>query len=178
MKPQITSRRIIARTRMFSIERVGLRFDNGAEVEYERLFSRGIGAVMIIPLLQGDTLLLVREYAAGLDRYELAFPKGLIEEGESLESAAERELKEEVGFGFRRLTKLKTVSLAPGYANFETHIVLAEDLYPERIPGDEPEAIERVPWKLEDCAALLAQEDFVEARSIAAVYLLQSHLEK
>ncbi len=177
MKPEITSRQIIARTRKFLIERVGLRFDNGAEVEYERLRSRGVGAVMIIPLLQGDTLLLVREYAAGLDRYELAFPKGLIDAEESIEAAADRELKEEVGFGSRRLTTLRTVSVAPGYANFETHIVLAEDLYPQRLVGDEPEPIEVVPWKLADIASLLRQEDFVEARSIAAVYLLNRHLE-
>lgn len=176
-KPQVVHKRIVADTRVFSIERVSLRFANGAEVDYERLRSRGGGAVMIIPLLDEDTVLLIREYAAGVDRYELGFPKGLMETGESAESAADRELKEEIGHGSWRLTLLKTLSVAPGYANFETHIVLAEDLYPKRIPGDEPEPIEVVPWKIDDFTSLIEQEDFLEARSIAALYLLQHYLD-
>jgi ADP-ribose diphosphatase len=176
-KPTVVHNQIIADTNVFSIERVSLRFANGAEVDYERLRSRGGGAVMIIPLLDMDTVLLIREYAAGVDRYELGFPKGLMEEDESTKSAADREIKEEIGYGSRRLTVLKTLSVAPGYANFETHIVLAEDLYPKRIPGDEPEPIEVVPWKIDDFASLLEQQDFLEARSIAALYLLQHHLD-
>ncbi len=177
-KPTVVHNQIIADTSVFSIERVSLRFTNGAEVDYERLRGRDGGAVMIIPLLDVDTVLLIREYAAGVDRYELGFPKGLMEEGESAESAADREIKEEIGHGSRRLTLLKTLSVAPGYTNFETHIVLAEDLYPKRIPGDEPEPIEVVPWRVDDFTSLVEQEDFLEARSIAALYLLQHYMDK
>ncbi len=113
-KPTVVHNQIIADTSVFSIERVSLRFTNGAEVDYERLRGRDGGAVMIIPLLDVDTVLLIREYAAGVDRYELGFPKGLMEEGESAESAADREIKEEIGHGYRHLTLLKTLSVAPG----------------------------------------------------------------
>lgn len=177
-KPQVICSECIADTRVFSIERISLRFANGVEVEYERLKSRGYGAVMIIPLLDDNTVLLIREYAAGVDRYELGFPKGLIEAGETLEGSADREIKEEVGYGARRLTLLRTLSVAPGYADFETHVVLAEDLYEERLPGDEPEPIEVVPWKIQEFPALLGQHDFVEARSIAAIHLLQHYLDE
>ncbi len=131
---------------------------------------------MIIPLLKGGDVLLVREYAAGVGRYELGFPKGLVEDGETVECAANREIKEEVGYGARRLTALKRLSVAPGYASFRTHIVLAEDLYPERLPGDEPEPVEVVTWNIKNFNELLKQDDFAEARSIAALYLLQTHL--
>ncbi len=176
-KPTVVQKQLIADTRVFSIERIHLRFSNGAEVDYERLCSRGAGAVLIIPLLDRDTVLLIREYAAGVDRYELGFPKGLIENGESAESAADREIQEEIGYGARRLTVLKTLSVAPGYANFETQIVLAEQLFPKRVAGDEPEPIQVVPWKINEFKSLLEQEDFLEARSVAALYLLQHYLE-
>jgi len=175
-KPVITHCETIARTRVFRVERIQLRFSNGREVEYERLHGSGRGAVLVVPCLDDDTIILIREYAAGLDRYELAFPKGLMDDGESPQQAANRELQEEIGFGARELTLLKTLSVAPGYATFETHILLAQDLYASRLPGDEPEAIEVVRWSLADLSALVAQEDFVEARSIAALYLLQEHL--
>ena len=43
-------------------------------------------------------------------------------------------------------------------------------------PGDEPEAVEVVRWPLADADALLARADFTEARSIAALFLVQRFL--
>ncbi len=177
-KPAVVKKELIVKTRVFRIERVGLAFSNGARVEYERLLGSNGGAVLIVPVLDGSTLMLVREYAAGVERYELGFPKGLMDGGESPEAAAHRELKEEIGYGSRRLTRLKTLSVAPGYADFVTHIVLAEDLYSATLPGDEPEPLEVVQWPVADMDGLLGQGDFVEARSIAALYLYKHLLTK
>lgn len=172
-KPLIIGRDVVAETRVFRIERVDLEFSNGSRVQYERLLGSGRGSVLIVPLLDKMTVLLVREYATGVERYELGFPKGLMEADESPEMAADRELKEEIGYGSRKLSILKTLSVAPGYANFRTHIVLAEDLHPDKLAGDEPEPIEVIEWRLDELDTLIAREDFVEARSIAALYLLQ-----
>jgi ADP-ribose diphosphatase len=57
-------------------------------------------------------------------------------------------------------------------------VVLARDLYPDRLPGDEPETIEVVPWRLDDLEGLLARGDFTEARSIAAFYRVRELLLK
>jgi len=175
-KPEITNTEVIARTRLFRVEQVDLRFANGREVRYERLKSASPGAVLVVPLLDPTTVLLIREYAAGVERYELALPKGRVEAGETLETAANREIMEEVGYGAKRLTLLKSMTLAPGYFSHATHIVLAEDLYPQRLAGDEPEAIEVVPWSLERLAELCAHEECTEARSIAALYLVRERL--
>ncbi len=172
-KPKTLSCELIAQTRIFRVERLQLRFENGNEVEFERLRGSGRGAIMVIPMLDADTVLLIREYAAGLDRYELAFPKGLMDPGETPQQAANRELQEEVGYAARDVLLLKTLSVAPGYANFETHVLLARDLYPQRLDGDEPEPLEVLPWSLNKLPELLKRDDFVEARSIAALYLLQ-----
>ena len=155
------------------MEKVDLRFDNGNQVEYERLRSPTGGAVLVIPMLNEETILMVREYVAGMDRYEIGFPKGVVDPDESAQEAAERELKEEIGYGAKRLKTLRVLSVAPGYSNYETHVVLATDLYPEKLPGDEPEEVEVVPWSLQDLNKLFDRDDFVEARSIAALYLLQ-----
>ncbi len=171
------TRELDARGRVH-LEEVELEFANGARRRFERLRGSGRGAVVIVPLLDRDTVLLVREYACGFHRYELGLPKGRIEPGESPEQAADRELKEELGFGARRLTVLARLSLAPAYMNHLSHVVLAEDLYEEKLPGDEPEELEVVPWSLSRLSELLGREDCTEGRSLAALFIARERLSR
>jgi ADP-ribose diphosphatase len=174
--PDILSSEIVARSRLFRVERVHLRFSNAVEVEYERIPGSAVGAVLVVPLLDDDTVLLIREYAAGTQRYELACPKGRVEPGEDHREAANREIMEEIGYGAHHLSHLRSMTVAPGYIGQTTHIYLATELYPRRLPGDEPEEIEVVPWRLSRMDELLARDDFTEARSIAALLLTRERL--
>ena len=75
-----------------------------------------------------------------------------------------------------KITFLKGLSLAPSYLSHVTNILLAEDLSVHREPGDEPEELEVVPWKISEMDELLELEDFTEGRSIAALYLVKQFL--
>jgi ADP-ribose diphosphatase len=150
-----------------------VEFSNGATRIYERLVSRGNGAVLVVPMLDDETVLMIYEYAGGTERYELGLTKGKIDKGETLIETAARELKEEIGYGAKKLTFLKTITLAPGYQSSETHIVLAEELYEEKAYGDEPEPLEIVAHKLSDLEKLTYSEDLTEARSILALYMVR-----
>ena len=160
----------------YRLERLDLEFSNGERRRYERLHGRGHGAVVVVPLIDADTVLLVREYAAGVHRYELGLVKGRIDAGETPLQAADRELKEEAGYGARTRESLRQITLAPTYMSHSTHLVVARDLYPERLPGDEPEELEVVPWKLDDLHELILREDFSEGRSIAALFIVRDWL--
>ncbi|AOV18120.1 ADP compounds hydrolase NudE [Acidihalobacter aeolianus] len=175
-KPRILDRKTVAQSRIFRVEALELQFANGALANYERLVGADGGAVLVVPLVDDETVLLIREYAAGREDYELALPKGRIETGEDPLAAANRELMEETGHGARRLSHLTALSIAPGYMSHITQVILAQDLYPQRMPGDEPEEIEVVPWPLAKIDALVEREDFSEARSLAALYLARERL--
>lgn len=170
--PIIRQTKQVASSRLFAIEQLDLTFSNGEQRQYERMKGGGRGAVMIVPMLDKDTLLLVREYCAGTHNYQLGFPKGLIDEGEQAEQAANRELKEEIHYGSKKLTKISQVMMAPAFFNAKMDIFLAQDLFKASLPGDEPEPLELVSWPLADYKRLLQQEDFNEARSIAALMLV------
>lgn len=174
--PKIHKTGLISDTGIFRIQTLDLEFSNGATRCYQRILGSPEGAVLVVPLLDAETVLLIREYAAGMDRYELAFPKGHIEQGETPEQAADREIQEETGYGARIIEPLHSVTLAPGYLQHTTHMVVARELYECRAEGDEPEPIEVVPWCLADSHLLLGRPDFTEARSILALLLLKMRL--
>jgi len=161
----------------FKIQELDLEFSNGVRRTYQRMSPRGLGAVIIVPMKDEDTVLLAREYAAGLHQYELGLPKGRLEKGESVLKGALREMKEEIGFGAKRLEILTSLSLAPGYMTHMTHIVLARDLYPEKLEGDEPEELEVVPWPIADLRTLTARDDCTEGRTIAALYIARDFMD-
>ena len=174
--PVIHSTRVLNEGSRFPVEQIDLEFSNGERRTYERMRGSGRGAVVIVPLLDRDTVLLIREYAAGLHYYDLGLPKGRLERGEDILAGANRELKEEVGYGANRLRVVGKLSLAPGYMSHMTHVILAEDLYPERLAGDEPEELEVVPWKLDNLHELVLREDVTEGRSIAALFMTRELL--
>jgi ADP-ribose diphosphatase len=170
-KPEILSVTSVARSRLFHIEQVGLRFENGREVQFERLQSDSAGSVIIIPV-DGNDLLLIREYAVGTERYEMGFPKGSIDPGEEPLIAANRELREEIGMASKNIQLLRRIIVSPAYFNRTTSIVLAKDLSIDPLPGDEPEAIQQVRWPLERMWELLDNEDFVDGCNQLALYTL------
>lgn len=175
-KPQILSAEVVAQSRLFKIESLDLRFSNGVERTYERMKPSGRHAVLIVPVTEQGDLLLIREYSAGTECYELGFPKGLIDEGETPIEAANRELKEEIGFGAHQLQPLKEVVLAPSYFSSRMTLFLAQDLYPEKLEGDEPEPLDIIRWPLAQAEELLTHVDFAEARSITALFLALKQL--
>ncbi len=174
--PELKGTKIVAQSDLFTVEQIDLKFSNGEQRKFERLAPKGCGAVMVIPMLTDDTVLMIREYAAGTDSYEILLPKGRLECGESVLEAANREIKEEVGYGARKLQEIKALSLAPGYFSMKTHIVLAQDLYEEKLPHDEPEDIEVIPWRIDQLEQLFKLDEFTEARSMAALYMVRDHL--
>ncbi|WP_145600492.1 ADP compounds hydrolase NudE [Yersinia frederiksenii] len=172
-KPKILKIETVAHSRLFTVEAVDLEFSNGVQRVYERMRPSNREAVMIVPII-GNDLLLIREYAVGIEEYELGFPKGLIDPGEGVLEAANRELMEEVSFGAERFDYLRKLTMAPSYFSSKMNVVIARGLYPQSLEGDEPEPLPQVRWPIANMMALLDEPGFSEARNVSALFLAQA----
>jgi len=176
-KPEILEKKVVATSRLFKIEEVHLRFSNGEERRFERFGGvRGDG-VMIVPLLDKDTVILVREYGAGLDTYYLSLPTGAVDPDESFIEAADRELKEEIGYGAKNYKELNKLANSPAYSMRQLRLLVAQNLYEEKLVGDEPEELEVITWRLSELGQLLSHSDFVDTKSIAALYIVREMID-
>lgn len=173
--PEILSISTIAKTTIFEVQSVDLRFSNGEERVYERLTPQRRSSVMVIPI-QGDEIIFIREYAVGSERYELTFPKGIVDPGEEPVESANRELQEEIGFGAKNFHFLRSLYSGPSHMHGLMHAFIAQDLYESRLEGDEPEPLEVVRYPISKIDELLINPEFAEARNLSGLFLLKEYL--
>lgn len=86
------------------------------------------GAVLIIPFLGKDKLILLRQFRPVINSYIYELPAGTLDRKESLYSCAKREIIEETGYSARKLTRLGHVFPVPGYSTEKITIYKAENL--------------------------------------------------
>jgi ADP-ribose diphosphatase len=169
--PTILKTELLAQSGHFQIEALHLQFSNGQQRVYERLRGTGYRSVMLVAMPDPEHVLLVREYAVGVEKTILGLPKGGAEPDEDYLQAAQRELSEEVGMRAARLTELGELTLAPGHLCHRYRVVLAEQLSPCQLEGDEPEPLECLRIPLAQIPELVARGDLHEARAIAALFM-------
>jgi ADP-ribose pyrophosphatase len=90
--------------------------------------SSGIDAVAIAPILLGKTVstLIIHQFRPPVNAMCVEFPAGLIDEGETIEQTALRELKEETGLEGRVIKVSPTVCSDPGMTNANMQLVTVE----------------------------------------------------
>ena len=127
--------------------------------------------VLIVPLLDDQTVLLIREPSAAFGEQVLVLPGGEIAPGEAHAATADRELQEETGFRAGRLDFLGELQPFSKYLKVRSFVYLARDLIVSRLVGDEGYEIGVESVELTDVEKLFAAQRLFDARVIAALYL-------
>ena len=105
---------------------------------------------VIVVAVEDDEIVLVRQSRPGADGTTLELPAGCLEEGETPEEAAGRELEEECGLAAGSWRRLGSFWAAPAYSTELVHVFEATELLEIGSPGlDEDEELvsERLPLK-------------------------------
>jgi len=139
-------------------------------------FAGGRGGVTVIARDGTGNILVEQEYSYLPGKALCQFPGGGIEDGETPEAAANRELAEEVNYQAGRLTRIGSFLLDHRRSRAEMHVFLGDDLTPcESATKDKYEVDLRSFWLHEaDVNALIANGEIVNAALLAAWTIYKS----
>jgi ADP-ribose pyrophosphatase len=129
------------------------------------------GAVAIVPLIDSDTVVMVRQFRQPANEVLLEIPAGTLEAGEAPDDCAARELIEETGYRAGTLDKMFKSYLAPGYSSEMLHTYLATSLQKDTVAPEADEFLEIVTIKLDDAVAMIETGEIKDAKTICGVLM-------
>ena len=167
--------RVVHTGRVFSVQIESITLPNGMPLEAEMV--RHPGSVVLVPVADDGSLMLVRQYRHAVGRHVWELPAGTLKPGEVPASAAARECQEEIGLIPGRLDYLGAYYPTPGYCDEIMHFYRATGL---RKPGandpvahaDEDEDIEIGRFDRDAMRAMTASGEIVDLKTIAGMALL------
>jgi ADP-ribose pyrophosphatase len=143
-----------------------------------REFIRHPGAVMIVALLDEDTVVLERQFRYPLGRSFIEMPAGKLDPGEDPLACGQRELREETGYEAGRWERLGAIHNAIGYSNEKIEIYLARDLTFAGASMDAGEVLEvfTAPWR--QLLEWIEQGSVTDVKTIIGAHWLERHLRR
>jgi ADP-ribose pyrophosphatase len=127
--------------------------------------------VNVIPLTSEDNVVMVRQYRHGIQDVTLEIPGGLVEDHDSPEEAAGKELCEETGYRASEMILLGRVYPNPAIQNNVCYTFLAKDVF---LAGDqnldEKEDIEVLIRPLAEIPRLIREGEITHSLVLAAFY--------
>jgi len=162
----LPSRRVVYRGTKIDLALQPVVLADGSTAVREVVVHRG--AVALVPLVDATRVCLVRNNRHAIGKTLLEVPAGTIDEGESPDQTAKRELAEETGFRANRITRVRDWYVSPGVMTERMFLFLCEELVPGATDHQPDERLETVivPWvealamaydgRIEDAKTILA----------------------
>jgi ADP-ribose pyrophosphatase len=157
------------------------------EVEYPsgrrgvREIAHHPGGAVVVPLLDKEQVIFVRQLRYPFGRHILELPAGKLSPGEDPEAAARRELEEETGWIAGHLTKLTSIYTTPGFCDEELHLFLATDLQEapgghKREEGEYSMTIHTYP--LSEALRMIEAGEIKDSKTIVGLLLVEKYLRR
>ena len=94
--------------------------------ENVRRTTKGGAVIIIAKMLHSGKIVLIRQFRPPINNYIVEFPAGLVDENESFENAAIRELKEETGYVGKIKKVIPPIHSSPGMTNESVAVAIVE----------------------------------------------------
>ena len=166
MTEKTLASREVYRGRIIRVREDTVLLPNGKEGRREVVeHPGGVG----ILALDGDDVLLVRQYRYALGQVLTEIPAGKREPGEPPFVTAQRELQEEVGATAGRWTELGTLIASPGCYGETLYLYMAEELRFGETHPDEDEFLEPLRLPFDEAVRQCMDGTLTDAKTVAAI---------
>ena len=125
--------------------------------------------VGVLPFLDPNTVLLVKQYRYVAKRVTWEMPTGGVHASEAIEAAAQRELGEETGHQAGRLTLLSTYHTSKSVMDETAHLFLGENLVKLELHPDETEFIEVRQFSFEQALKMVLANEILDSMTVIAM---------
>lgn len=129
------------------------------------------GAVVILPILDAEHVVLLRNHRFAIGETLWEVPAGTVEPGEPLQACAERELAEETGYTAARWRSLGYLYASPGVLDEKLHLFIAEQLIPGPARPEPGEQLHPVTLRLDEAIRMCLVGEIKDAKTITALLL-------
>lgn len=146
-----------------------VKLPNGHVTELEIVHHPGAAAV--VPFLDQDHVILIKQYRHATGKYLYEIPAGKLMKGESPLSCARRELEEEIGYRARRFKRLVSAYTSPGFCDELIHIYMATDLLKTQQNLESCEVLEVIKLPVHKVQAMIHSGKIQDAKSIIGLEL-------
>jgi len=166
--------RVLSTRRVYEGKVLSLDVDEVEEpgaVRARREVVRHPGSVAALPVHEDGRVLLVRQYRYPVDAEVWELPAGRLDEGESPEEGARREMEEEVGLRPGRLEPLSVFYTTPGFCDEEMHLFRASELATVPARPEADERIESALFTLQDAREMIRRGEIREGKTLVALLL-------
>jgi ADP-ribose pyrophosphatase len=164
---QTRSTRLVYRNPWIRVEEDQVELPDGRTTTYGVV--RCGPCVGVLPFLDPERVVLVRQYRYVARGVYWEMPTGGVHAGESLEAAAERELREEIGYTAARLVPLVSYHTSKSVVDETASLFWAEGLRPAPSPPDETEFIEVRPVPFTEALRLVETGEIKDSMTVIAV---------
>ncbi len=165
---------IIEKQILYNGKKIRLELHHLKDADGKR-YSREIvvhpGAVVILPIMEDETVLMIRNFRYSVREYLLELPAGTLEPKEDPMNCAGRELLEETGHLAGNLKPLRSFYASPGILTEKMYAFVATRLTKKTTQLDEGEEIELQPMKFDDCIDAIRTGLIVDSKTISTLLI-------
>ena len=154
---------------MIKLYREKRRLPNGVQIDLELI--KHTGAVLIVPFINRDKIVLIRQYRPVIKSYIWELPAGNINAREKPLASAYRELVEETGYKARVIKKIGYIYPSPGYCTEKIMIYEARGLIRGSSQAEEDEIITTKIFTRKDVSRLLKSGKIIDGKTICGLKL-------
>ncbi|MBP3957516.1 NUDIX hydrolase [Gemmata sp. G18] len=134
------------------------------------------GAVVILPILDAEHVVLLRNFRFVIGETLWEVPAGTVEPNEELEACARRELIEETGYQAAKWRSLGFMYASPGVMDEKLHLFVAEELTAGAARPEPDEQLEPVTVRLDEAIRMCLDGTIRDAKTITSLLLWERRL--